>query len=404
MNPIDLISLEVLRVFEPEVYKSLHASKDILTRIEGFGSARSHTEATEKTKIQSIVQKASEEHRERVQEILTQLFPPISWVFDGLRYSSDHSDSWYRAHRACHPDVFDKYFHLTISEGELSHEEVERIVALAGDRQAFVTELRATGKRNLLDVAVDRLQAYKETISLNRAIPFITAIFDIGDELPAGRVGITEIPPDMQAARIVHWYLKQEPEIPRRQEILSECIKQTTGIYLPCFVVALEGDKAKEGREQRERLADDVKHLEELCVSKIRQAASDGTLTGHVRVWEILGFWLQWAQPDEARTWINTQIQSRDGLLSLLVAALREGRSYGASRYVGRSFWETDLDGIARLADTELIERRLTELRTEDLRGKQKQAAEAFKKAMKRKREGKPRTSIFDDELNGSEG
>jgi hypothetical protein len=77
---------------------------------------------------------------------------------------------------------------------------------------------------------------------------------------------------------------------------------------------------------------------------------------------------------------------------------LREGRSYGASRYVGRSFWETDLDGIARLADPELIERRLTELRTEDLRGKQKQAAEAFKKAMKRKREGKPRTSIFDDE------
>lgn len=121
-------------------------------------------------------------------------------------------------------------------------------------------------------------------------------MFDIGDELPAGRLGISQVPPDMHAARIVYWYLKREPEIVKRQEILIGCIKETTGIYLPCFVVALEGDKAKEGREQRERLADDagVKHLQELRVSKIRQAASGGTLAEHPRLGQLFGFWLEW--------------------------------------------------------------------------------------------------------------
>jgi predicted KAP-like P-loop ATPase len=404
VNPIDLISLEVLRVFEPEVYNALPASKDTLTRVEGFGSTRSHAEATEKNEILAIVQKSSEERRKSVEEILTQVFPPISWVFAGLRYGSDHSDSWYRAHRACHPDVFDKYFQLTIPEGELSHEEVERIVALAGDRQALVNELRATGKRNLLDVAIDRLQSYKETISLDHAMSFISAMFDIGDELPGGRLGLSEIPPDMHAARIVYWYLKREPEIVKRQGILMGCIKQTTGIYLPCFVVALEGDKAKEGREQGERLADDVgvKDLQELCVSKICQAATDGTLTSNPRLGELLSFWLVWSTGEEARNWVGTLIESREGLLSFLAAALREGRSWGHSRFVGRSFWDIDLDRIEKLVALELIERKLAESRAEDLEGKQKQAVEVFQEAMKRKREGKPRTSILDDESNDS--
>jgi len=402
VNPIDLISLEVLRVFEPEVYNALPALKDTLTRVEGFGSSRSHAEAAEQNAIKAIVQKASEEHRKRVEEILTQVFPPISCVFAGVRYSSDHSDSWYRAHRACHPDVFDKYFQLAIPEGELSHEEVERIVALAGDREAFVSELRATDKRNLLAVAIDRLQSYKETVSLDHAISFVTALFDIGDELPAGRLGISGIPPDMHAARIVYWYLKREPEIARREDILKGCVKQTTGIYLPCFVVALEGDKTKESREQRERLADDtgVKDLQELCVAKIRQAATDGTLQRNPRFGELLSFWLAWSIGDEARNWVGTLIESRDGLLSFLVNALREGQSFGFSRYSARSFWDIDLNGIERLVALELIEGKLAELREKDLEGKQRLAVEAFQKAMKRKREGKPRTLILDDELN----
>ena len=398
VNPIDLVSLEVLRVFEPEVYNSLHASKDALTRVDDFGSSRSRAETTEKNEIQSILQRASEAHRERVKEILTQVFPPVSWVFSNVRLTSDHSDSWYRAHRACHPGVFDKYFYLTIPEGELSHEEVERIVALAGDRQAFASELRATGKRNLLGVAIDRLEAYKETISLDHAISFLTAMFDTGDELPAGQVGLTEIPPDLHAARIVYWYLKREPEISKRQGILIRCIEQTTGLYLPCFVVALEGDKLKEGRERRERLADDpgLKHLQDLCVSKIRQAATDGTLSGNPRLGQLLGFWLAWSTGDEARNWVATLIESHYGLLSFLVASLRETRTYGVARYSARSSWCVDLEGIEKLVAPELIERKLAGVKTEELEAKPSQAVEAFRKAMKRKREGKPPMSILD--------
>jgi len=41
-------------------------------------------------------------------------------------------------------------------------------------------------------------------------VPFITALFDIGDELPDKLVGLFSIGPDVHASRIIHWYLKQE--------------------------------------------------------------------------------------------------------------------------------------------------------------------------------------------------
>ena len=161
---------------------------------------------------------------------MERVFPPISWVFSGSRYGADHTDTWFREHRACHSNVFEKYFFMAIPEGDLSHEEVEKIISLAGDRGGLVAKLRSIGERNLLDVAINRLESYKETINLAYAVPFVSALFDVGDELPLGGHGLSEIPTDMHAARIVYWYLRQEPSVLRRKEILKECIEQTTGI------------------------------------------------------------------------------------------------------------------------------------------------------------------------------
>ncbi len=400
VNPIDLIALEVLRVFEPEVYKALSASKETLTKTEGFRSSPTREDAAEKEEIHGIIKKATEGRQESVKEILTQVFPPASWALNGSRDSSDRADAWYREHRACHPHVFDKYFQLSISEDDLSHEEIERIIALAGDRQSIVNQLRAIGKRNLLGVAMDRLDSYKETISLDHAVPFLTGIFDIGDELPVGQGGMTSIAPDMHAARIVYWYLKREPSVQKRQAILGECIAQTTGIYLSAFVVALEGDRAKEKREQESRLADDagVKHLQDLCVSKIRDAAMIGTLAEQPRLGQLLGLWQAWASLDEVRNWVRSLVDTPGGLLSFLVVCLREIKSYGLSCYRARSYWDIDLDAIDKLVPLELIERKLAELTGETLEGKARQAVDAFHEALKRKREGKPKRSIIDFE------
>jgi predicted KAP-like P-loop ATPase len=400
VNPIDLISLEVLRVFEPEAFKALPASKIALTNVGDPRLFADTGEAAQEREIRKIVDKAPEQNRKQVEQILKQVFPPASWVFGGSRYGHNFSDIWFRQHRACHPDVFDKYFYMAIPEGDVSHEELEKIVSLAGDRVGLVNELRALGQRNLLEVAMDRLESYKDTIGLDHAIPFVTALFDLGDELPIGEFGISEIPSDMHAARIVYWYLKQEPRIPRREEILRECIEATTGIYLPAFVVALERDKAREGTDEQSRLADDagVEHLQEICTLKIRLAATVGALAEHPRLGELLSFWQSWSSLDEVREWVRALTESSADVVSFLIAFMRQTRSHVIGEYAVRFRWHIDIETIGRLVDPELIESKLSDLALGTLEGKGKEAVKAFQKALKRKREGKPAFSPFEDE------
>jgi predicted KAP-like P-loop ATPase len=80
VNPVDLIALEVLRVFEPAVYRALARNKDLLTRRSERGLESERTRKAAEQAIISIVDVAPPERREHVREIIKQLFPPAEWA------------------------------------------------------------------------------------------------------------------------------------------------------------------------------------------------------------------------------------------------------------------------------------------------------------------------------------
>ena len=207
MNPIDLIALEVLRVFEPAVYQRLPEAKlELTSQRDRAHESHNQNERTRKL-IESIVKEGSQQ--DQVREIVKQVFPPVEWVFSGPMYGHDFDEGWFRGLRLCHPDVFDRYFHLTIPEGDISQAVLDRVLSLVSDREGLAAALRDLNKRNLLGVALDRLEAYKQKIDLEHAVSFVTALFDIGDELPKERGGFFSISPEMNSSRIIYWYLKQ---------------------------------------------------------------------------------------------------------------------------------------------------------------------------------------------------
>ncbi len=134
VNPIDLIALEVLRVFEPGAYQRIANSKFELTERHGLHEEdrRKRTEAA----VESILSQATESRRPHVRELLNELFPHVQKI----GYGDGFLEKWYRDLRVCHPDVFDRYFHLTIPEGDISQAGLDTIMSLAGDRDGLVKE------------------------------------------------------------------------------------------------------------------------------------------------------------------------------------------------------------------------------------------------------------------------
>jgi len=403
VNPIDLIGMEALRLFEPGVYQALGAAKQPLTQPESrVMGGRDTSEGTRKT-IEGLVEQAPEDRRPQVREIIKQLFPSVEWVFGGSHYGASSTDQWFRELRVCHPDVFDRYFQLSIGERDLSQADLDRSLALAGDRASLVAELRLLNERGLLAVALDRLEAYKQKIPLEHASAFVTAMFDIGDELPEEGPGFFEIGPDMHAIRIIHWFLKQENDATVRAEILRRAMEETTGLYLPVEMTSIEGSKP-EGEQDRDSFLvseEDVSELQRICVAKIQTAAGDGRLAKHRKLAYILYRWREWTSAEEVGMWAEKLIETDAGLLDFLGGFVQPVTSYGIGDYVAQTRWRIRLTDLENFVPIGVLESRRSTLGMEGLTDDQRRSVEAFDKAVDRRRQGKSddgwRTSLDDE-------
>ena len=391
VNPIDLIALEVLRVFEPAVYQRLSEAKSVLTGKSDSSHHSKEHQDEDKALVQSIIDQAPPENRQYVREILKELFPYTEWMLGGSRYGSGFADGWYRELRACHPDIFQRYFHFSIPEDDLSQYDLDRILKNVSDRDKLVAEFRALNKRKLLGTALDRLEAYKEKIDIKHALSFVTAIFDIGDELPEEPPGFFMFGPDTHANRIIFWYLIREKDVGIRTDILKKAMKASSGLYLPIHCTQSEEDK--QGRQKDPDMFLVEKHdgevLKAICLRKIAAAAKSGLLKKHLKLLRILYCWRIWESVDAPQKWVKKLICNNEGLLLFLNAVLQRSSSQGIGDYVAKIYWYISLKTIEDFIPVDLLEKKIRKIQVEKLTEEEKRSIDAFHRALKRRQAGK---------------
>lgn len=385
VNPLDLLSLEVLRMFEPDLHRRLPLLKPALTQCRD----QLRTDETKK-ELNELLELSSPEHREHVKDSLRQLFPPAEWAWGGMHYGSDFSDDWYRELRVCSEDVFDRYFTLAIPEGDVSETELADLLSRTGDRARFRAKLEELAGRNLLPVALDRLEAYKQKIDPNHAREFITAIFDVGDRLPYEFGGMFTISAQMHANRIVYWYLKRDAfDDAARAAILADAIRATDGVALPVEFVQLETQAREKSGEGRLVSAEDLQSLRGLCVEKIGAAANSGRLLDLGNPLPILYSWDSWAGSNPVKEYCGNVIASQTGALKLLRVFLQQSISHGMGEHVGRRHYFIKPSVVETFVDFEALRTATEGIDPATLAADDARALTAFRKALQDRAEGK---------------
>lgn len=399
VNPIDLIALEVLRVFEPDVYRLLPQAKAPLTKVHDPRLKTPSTETEIRARVEALIEAAQPNSKEHAREIIRQLFPEVAHILGATTSSGGDEHYLFRELRACHPDVFDRYFYLAIPERDLSQADLNAILAVTGNRDQLVALFDDLKKRDLLTTALDRLEAYKQEIDLANAVPFVTALFDIGDDLPDEQSGLFGSPSWMHATRIIHWYLKKEPDANTRFKWLSEAMHLTRGIYLPAMKTALEADRAQKAQNPDAFLVDEpaVAKLKAICVEKIRATAETDKLAVHPRLAWLLNVWGSWASPKEPKSWIDKLTQSKDGIVTFLTAFTFKSTSAGLGDYVAREHWHVLLKTVELYIDPSVLEQRVKDLQPKGTNEAEIRALGEFQKALRRRREGKSEDPPFWD-------
>jgi predicted KAP-like P-loop ATPase len=387
VNVVDLVGLEVLRTFEPEVYRGLPACKEVLTSMR----ERNGQDQEQRRIIHSLVERAPAEHQDRVRDIIKQLFPPAEWAFGGSRYTGNAKDRWHRELRICVPEIFDRYFSFAIPEGDVSQAVIERLRGLVGDRGGLRQELRSLREQGLLDVVLDRFEAYKEELPLEHAEPFVTAMFDIGEDVSDDRPGMFEISPAMHASRIIYWFLRREPRSEERARILESAIKATEGLSLPVRFVTLEEPSPDRERADDRLLTDEaLAAMKQLCVQKLSAAAASGKLAEANSLAMIVYRWREWAGPEGPAAFCRELVRTVKGAVRLTETFLHRSWSHTMGDYVGREHRYITLGELEIFVPWEQVNSALVGLDETTLAEEQRAAVTAFRRAVQHRQEGKP--------------
>jgi predicted KAP-like P-loop ATPase len=340
-NPIDLIALEVLRQFEGTVYQKLHGSEELLTghsRSTLGGGLSSGTKQSAEELIESAIRPSE------VRDLLANVFPPFAWAMSqskdkasrSVTHTGTFQKEWLKDLRACHPEAFERYFCFSLSEDELTENEMSSLLAVAGDRNSFVQKLRQLNEKRLLDAAIVRLGVVSPSISSKTTVSFATGLFDMERELfvQPSRGGVARVSISLQTVLIIRSVLQQRP-VDERGPMLREVTAQTTALYLP--MISFESSD-KERKEAIDPLLSEQEaiSLQQLCIKKIRAAILNSELLSNPWIRYILQFWSKWASEEEVSTWFVTTSESESGLFSLLAAFVETMNELGdTGRTVG---------------------------------------------------------------------
>ena len=388
VNPVDLIALETLGLFEPAFFQSLSERKTLLTGRLGLGNDDLPQLRQE---CQDLLKLVSEEYREGITTLMRELFPSVAHGFGGMRHGSDFYETWLRELRVCSPEFFDRYFQYSLSPKDVSQAEVNRLINLSANGKALTAELKRLAADGKLMTALERLEVRMDAINQADIADVLIALFNIGSVLPERILGFFDLPPEWTLMRIATKLLLREQNADMREAALERALRETENFSMAVIRVARDSDSEsrKKNPESLVLREESLPRFQALCLERIRSAAAEGKMHSQPDLAHLLFRWKEWAGPEEVRKWVSGQISSREGAISFLRPFLHSGTTHTAGDQVAKIHWFIKLSEIENFADSEQLERILADVSLVELAERDRLAVEEFRKALARKRAGK---------------
>lgn len=387
VNPVDLIAIECLRVFEPDVYKGIARAKEIFTKngSDGYGRSKESTE----TVINRILEKASNEKRESVKEMLKQLFPTIEWALGGTHYSGAFN-TWLREMRVCHPNNFDKYFQFSIPSGELSNSDLQEMLRLTANSDNFSSFILSLKERGILKNALAQFESFTDEVPLENGSAYIKGILDIGDQVDHESIGFTMFSSNTHAVRFVVWFLRRIDDLEGRGKLLLKCFKESKGISIVEQI--LQGEENRREKLDADQILRDeefellkvefVKKLDEMSVNSPHELLSDENLVS------FLYRWKRWGDENKVIEWLKSQTQDAEGCLALLKRFASKSSSQVMGSYVVKITTYIKLESIENFLEIAPIREKVRKLDEDKLDSQEKEALKAFHDAIDKREKG----------------
>ncbi|MFY9270344.1 MAG: P-loop NTPase fold protein, partial [Candidatus Manganitrophaceae bacterium] len=199
---VDVLALEAVRIFLPDVFLHMHESLEGLTSTSDHSYSGHGDPPHLKEQIDLLI-KAAGTRSGVVRALIEQLFPGGQRHIGGSHYRSDWENRWLRERRVAHGDILRLYLERVVGEGLQAFTDAEQAWARMTDRAALESYLRSLDTERLQDV-ISSLEAYEDQFSSKHVVPATIVLLNLLPELPDRQRGMFDLDTRIVVGRVFY--------------------------------------------------------------------------------------------------------------------------------------------------------------------------------------------------------
>ena len=198
---VDVLALEAIRVFLPDVFRNMPSVIDGLTDTSN-DSGLHHAQMHFKAQIEHLIQEAGE-HGEIVRNLIHRLFPGAARHVDGYHYGSNWKNRWLRERRVAHEDLLRLYLERIVGGRLQVFSEAENAWPIMTDQAKFENFMNSLPIERVQDV-VSSLGAYEDRFTPDHVVPATVVLLNLLPRLPECQLGMFDLDTRLVVGRVVY--------------------------------------------------------------------------------------------------------------------------------------------------------------------------------------------------------
>ncbi len=344
VNLIDLLGLETLRVFEPQLYERIYEFTDILLHPWSTYGSTPEDEQLRNQRHDSLLQLASPANMESARLLLSELFPSFSRA-KSYSLASDRPE-YMRSCRVCHPDFFWRYFRLQIPASDITLAEIEYVLRHVGSKSALIREFHQLHANGKFERFLDRLPAHKHEIPQAHIGTLVTALADSAE---------FTIPDWMFFYRILE-LIKNVRDLDRRREIFVQSLSESNNLLVPVVMLAREIRPPEDSLQDIIGLTpDQINNMRSLYENKLRPYL-DGEQPSPEPLYKILPQVQAVSGQEQTRRYVSRLISTPEGALDYVASRVQ---TYNSS--IHKNYLYVKLSDLEVFAHSEQLKKTFDE-------------------------------------------
>jgi KAP family P-loop domain len=267
----DVLALEAIRVFLPDVFQQMHGAVDGLTATADLGYGDRGDVPHLQQQINRLIE-AANGRADVVRALIKRLFPGGQRHVGGSNYGRDWKVRWLRERRVAHEDILRLYLERVVGEGLQAFTDAEQAWVRMADSSALDSYLRSLEAERLQDI-IASLEAYEDQFGPEHVVPGSVVLLNLLPELPDRDRGMFDVDTRLVVARVVYRLIRSLKDPDAIEAAVREILPQVTTLSSKLELITEVGYREGAGHKLVSEAA--ATKLEQEWRIEVRAASAD---------------------------------------------------------------------------------------------------------------------------------